>query len=48
MRPGDALGTIINGDAALALRRAYQAGERAECGRCVCPLYRGPRALLRM
>lgn len=38
----------LNNQAALALRRAYRQGERAECERCVCPLYKSPRALLRM
>lgn len=37
----------LNDPAAVALRAAYRNGERAECARCVCPLYRGPRALLR-
>ena len=37
--------TINTSDAA-ALRRAYRAGERAECERCVCPLFKGRRALL--
>jgi MoaA/NifB/PqqE/SkfB family radical SAM enzyme len=39
---------VVNSPHALALRRAYRAGERAECGRCVCPLYKGARALLSM
>lgn len=39
---------IMNNPAALALRRAYRTGQRAECERCVCPLYKGPRALLRL
>jgi MoaA/NifB/PqqE/SkfB family radical SAM enzyme len=39
---------VLNSPEALALRRAYRAGERAECHRCVCPLYKGPRALLSM
>lgn len=29
------------------MRRAYRQGQRAECARCVCPLYRSPRALVR-
>jgi MoaA/NifB/PqqE/SkfB family radical SAM enzyme len=37
---------VLNAPEAVALRRAYRAGERAECQRCVCPLYKGPRALL--
>lgn len=36
----------INGDMALALRQAYRSGQRAECQSCVCPLYKGARALL--
>lgn len=51
-RLGDAgapsLGQALNVPAAQALRQAYRAGERPECARCVCPLYKGPRALLRM
>jgi MoaA/NifB/PqqE/SkfB family radical SAM enzyme len=38
----------INTPDALALRRAYRTGQRPECERCVCPLYKGPRALLSM
>jgi MoaA/NifB/PqqE/SkfB family radical SAM enzyme len=38
----------INVKDALALRHAYRTGQRPECQRCVCPLYKGPRALLRM
>ncbi|HLY26353.1 MAG TPA: radical SAM protein [Aggregatilineales bacterium] len=41
------LSSAINSPEALALRKAYRSGERQECTRCVCPLYRGPRALLR-
>lgn len=37
----------INSPAMLELRTAYRSGQRPECARCVCPLYRGPRALLR-
>lgn len=29
------------------MRADYRNGERPECDRCVCPLYRGPRSLLR-
>lgn len=36
----------INNHDAVALRRAYRSGERAECERCVCPLHKGHRALL--
>ncbi len=38
----------INAPEALDLRRAYRAGERAECASCVCPLYKGGRSLLGM
>jgi len=38
----------INLKEALALRHAYRSGQRPECERCVCPLYKGPRALMRM
>lgn len=41
------LSRALNDPALRALRRAYRGGERAECARCVCPLYRGARALLR-
>ena len=45
---GASLRTAMNGDTALALRKAYRLGQRKECSRCVCPLYKGPRALLSM
>lgn len=38
----------INMPTAQALRQAYRAGKRPECARCVCPLYKGPRSLMRM
>ncbi len=38
----------LNVPAALALRQAYRSGTRPECERCVCPLHKGPRSLLRM
>ncbi|RMF51592.1 MAG: radical SAM protein [Chloroflexota bacterium] len=41
------LAQALNSSTLRALRRAVRHGERAECGRCVCPLYRGARALLR-
>jgi MoaA/NifB/PqqE/SkfB family radical SAM enzyme len=44
---GQELEDVINTPAMVALRAAYRNGERRECDRCVCPLYRGPRALLR-
>lgn len=42
---GETLEEALNTPEAVALRRAYRNGERSECERCVCPLYRGPRAL---
>src|SRR5262249_55404128 len=49
-REGDrlALDEAINLPAAQALRKAYRTGQRPECERCVCPLYKGPRSLLRL
>jgi MoaA/NifB/PqqE/SkfB family radical SAM enzyme len=44
---GGSLPDALNSPEALDLRRAYRSGERHECERCVCPLYRGPRALMR-
>jgi Fe-coproporphyrin III synthase len=38
----------INLPTAQALRQAYRTGQRAECARCVCPLYKDTRALLAM
>ena len=48
LREGHKLDKIINNDEAVALRAAYANGEREECARCVCPLYKGARSLLRM
>ena len=45
---GDKLTDAINTSSAQALRRAYRLGQRPECESCVCPLYKGPRALMRM
>ncbi len=42
------LQTALNTDEALALRKAYRCGERPECARCVCPLYKGARALMQL
>lgn len=42
------LKSALNSDLAVSLRRAYRAGERKECERCVCPLHKGPKAVLRM
>lgn len=45
---GQRLPEAINWDAAQALRQAYRTGQRQECARCVCPLHKGARALMRM
>jgi MoaA/NifB/PqqE/SkfB family radical SAM enzyme len=45
---GTSLREAINSPDALELRRAYRHGERAECQSCVCPLYKGARALARL
>ncbi|HYO88185.1 MAG TPA: radical SAM/SPASM domain-containing protein [Candidatus Limnocylindrales bacterium] len=45
---GSGLAGALNTPEAIAMRRAYRAGERPECGRCVCPLYKGPRALVQL
>lgn len=42
------LKAALNVPAAQALREAYRTGQRPECARCVCPLYKGPRALMGM
>ena len=42
------LAEAINTEPAQAMRRAYRTGQRPECERCVCPLYKGPRSLLRL
>lgn len=34
------LGEVLNGDAMTTLRRSIRAGERAECARCVCSMWR--------
>lgn len=47
-RDNSSLSQVINVKEALEMRTAYRAGQRPECERCVCPLYKGPRALLRM
>jgi MoaA/NifB/PqqE/SkfB family radical SAM enzyme len=48
LRWGQPLTEALNAPAALDLRRAYRSGEREECARCVCPLYKGARSLLQM
>lgn len=45
---GERLQQAINWNAAQDLRRAYRKGQRKECHTCVCPLYKGPRSLMRM
>jgi Fe-coproporphyrin III synthase len=45
---GEGLSEAINWQAAQDLRHAYRIGQRAECARCVCPLYKSPRSLLGM
>ncbi|MGB7340575.1 MAG: radical SAM protein [Phototrophicaceae bacterium] len=45
---GERLPQAINWDAAQDLRHAYRTGHRPECETCVCPLYKGPRSLMRM
>ncbi len=48
LKSGDSLSEALNTDTAQQLREAYRRGQRAECERCVCPLYKGPRSLLRL
>lgn len=43
--PQQPLSEALNGADARDLRRAVRLGQRAECERCVCPLYKGARAL---
>ena len=45
---GASLKQAINTPDALAMRSAVKQGERTECERCVCPLYKGVRALAGM
>ncbi|MFP4322544.1 MAG: radical SAM protein [Anaerolineales bacterium] len=44
--PDDDLRAALNRPEARAQRQAVKDGARAECAGCVCPLYKGPRALL--
>lgn len=37
---GDDLEEVLNGEAMIGLRRAIRRGERAECSRCVCSMWR--------
>jgi MoaA/NifB/PqqE/SkfB family radical SAM enzyme len=48
--PGDqsaeqGLESMLNAPAMVALRESISSGERAECARCVCSLYRDPESL---
>jgi MoaA/NifB/PqqE/SkfB family radical SAM enzyme len=45
---GPTLGQALNHEDALAMRQAYRQGQRPECGRCVCPLYKSARSLWSM
>lgn len=45
---GDRLPEAINWSVAQDLRKAYRTGQRAECKKCVCPLYKSARNLIRM
>jgi radical SAM protein with 4Fe4S-binding SPASM domain len=40
------LSDAVNSEAAVEMRRAQRRGERPECTRCVCPLYKSARDLL--
>jgi len=42
--PGRDLPSVLNGGAMRALRTAIRTGQRAECGTCVCSLWRDPAA----
>jgi MoaA/NifB/PqqE/SkfB family radical SAM enzyme len=44
----DGLRAALNSPSAIAMRSAYRNGQRPECTRCVCPLYKGPRSLMRL
>ncbi len=43
---GQPLGEALNAPALLAVRRDIRAGRRAECAKCVCSMYRSPKALV--
>lgn len=45
---GERLPEAINWSVAQDLRKAYRTGQRAECQKCVCPLYKSARNLIRM
>jgi hypothetical protein len=44
--PGAGLAAALNRPESRAFRAAIRRGARPECGRCVCPLYRSPAAVL--
>lgn len=48
LRQGEPAQDTLNAPAAQAMRAAYRSGQRRECAQCVCPLYKGPRDLIRM
>ena len=49
LKPNDErLPEAINWSVAQDLRKAYRTGQRAECQKCVCPLYKSARNLIRM
>lgn len=45
---GEPLISALNSTSAMEMRASYAAGNRPECARCVCPLYKGARELMRM
>lgn len=45
-QPDQSLRQALNQTTARDLRRQYRTGQRAECARCVCPLYKSSRDLL--
>jgi Fe-coproporphyrin III synthase len=47
-RDGMILKDAVNVQEARDMRAAYRSGQRPECERCVCPLYKGPRSLLKL
>jgi MoaA/NifB/PqqE/SkfB family radical SAM enzyme len=48
MQEGVSMKKSLNEPLARQLRRAYRRGQRKECQRCVCPLYKSSHALLTM
>jgi MoaA/NifB/PqqE/SkfB family radical SAM enzyme len=45
---GETFPQALNSSPAQALRQAYRTGKRPECAKCVCPLYKSPRELVKM